>query len=61
VQIARRVCDAAPAERIYVSNVVRELCVGKEFRYEDLGAKSLKGFTDPIDVHEVLWTPGEER
>jgi len=55
VQIARRVCDAAPATRIWVSNIVRELCVGKEFRFEDLGTRDLKGFVDPITVYEVVW------
>lgn len=55
VQLARRVCDAAPAERIYVANVVRELCVGKEFAFTDVGPMSLKGFVEPMHVHEVEW------
>jgi len=55
VQVARRVCDAAPAEHIWVANVVRELCAGKEFRFVDVGAKTLKGIDDPIAVHAVSW------
>lgn len=58
VQLARRVCDAAPPERIYVANVVRELCVGKEFGFVQVGQRMLKGFADPIGVYEVEWTAG---
>jgi adenylate cyclase len=56
VQLARRVCDAAPSERIYVANVVRELCIGKEFAFTDVGPLSLKGFGEPVHVHEVEWS-----
>ena len=55
VQIARRVCDHAAGGRIYVANVVREMCVGKPFRFEDLGAAELKGFDAPVRLHEVVW------
>jgi class 3 adenylate cyclase len=56
VQLARRVCDAAPPERIWVANVVRELCIGKEFEFESVGPTPLKGFTEPTNLHEVAWT-----
>lgn len=56
VQIARRVCDAAPAEGIWVTNVVREVCIGKEFEFADMGMTPLKGFADPIQLYEVGWT-----
>jgi adenylate cyclase len=56
VQLARRVCDAAPPECIYAANVVRELCVGKEFAFEEVGQRTLKGFADPIAVYQVAWT-----
>lgn len=55
VQLARRVCDEANAGKIYVSNVVRELCLGKNFQFAGLGARDLKGFPDPVIVHEVGW------
>ena len=58
VQLARRVCDAAPAEGIWVANVVRELCLGKEFAFTALGATPLRGFADPVFLHEVVWTRG---
>jgi class 3 adenylate cyclase len=55
VQLARRVCDAAEAERIYASNVVRELCLGKSFEFQDLGDIALKGFDGPFRLHEIRW------
>ncbi len=58
VQLARRVCDAAPPERIWVANVVRELCVGKEFEFASVGATPLRGFAELATLHEVAWTKG---
>jgi class 3 adenylate cyclase len=55
VQLARRVCDHARAGSIYTANVVRELCIGKGFEFVDRGEAVLKGFADPVRVHEVLW------
>ncbi len=55
VQLARRVCDYADPERILVSNVVRELCIGKDFAFQDRGAAELKGFAEPVRVFEVDW------
>jgi class 3 adenylate cyclase len=56
VQLARRVCDAAPAERIWVANVVRELCIGKEFEFAPVGTIPLRGFAELAALHEVVWT-----
>jgi hypothetical protein len=56
VQLARRVCDAAPPERIWVANVVRDLCLGKGFEFAAVGTASLKGFAEPVALHEVAWT-----
>ena len=56
VQLARRVCDAAPPDRICVSNVVRELCLGKDFKFADMGERPLKGFPDPVRLYEVVWS-----
>ena len=56
VQVARRVCDAAPPERVYVANVVRELCAGKGFRFSEVGTQTLKGFADAVTLYELDWT-----
>lgn len=56
VQLASRLCSFAEAEQILVSNVVAELCVGKKFRFQDLGELRLKGFDFPVRAHAVAWT-----
>jgi class 3 adenylate cyclase len=55
VQLARRICDTAEPTTILTSNVVRELCIGKGFTFADRGEMALKGFDDPVRVHEVSW------
>lgn len=56
VQLARRVCDAAEGRQIFVPSVVRELCLGKDFRFKDLGERELRGFADPVRLFEVDWS-----
>lgn len=56
VQLARRVCDATEPGRICVSNVVMELCLGKDLKFADRGPATLKGFPEPVRLHEVVWT-----
>lgn len=53
VQLAARIADHADAGQIIVSNVIQELCAGKSIRFRALGTVSLKGFEDPIALHEV--------
>jgi class 3 adenylate cyclase len=55
VQMAARLCDAAGAGEIAVSVVVRELLVGKSFRFEDRGGIVLKGIPEPTQVFAVIW------
>ena len=55
-----RLCAAAQAGQILVSEVVRLLAGtrgGHEFR--PMGAMELKGLNHPVDVSEVAWTPLE--
>jgi class 3 adenylate cyclase len=56
VQLARRVCDAADGGQICVSNVVRELCLGKDIKFNDLGPATLRGFDQPVSIYEVVWS-----
>jgi class 3 adenylate cyclase len=58
VQLAARVCASADAERIYCSSAIRELARGKGFVFEDRGSLSLKGFDEPIQIHEICWQSG---
>ena len=54
VQLAARACDqAAAGMRSSRHTAVRELCVGKGFTFEARGPFELKGFEDPVPLHEV--------
>jgi len=55
VQLAARLCDAAHAGDISVSIAVRELCMGKRFRFEDRGTIPLKGLPEPAQTYAVIW------
>ena len=55
VQLASRVCDCATPGEILIANVVRELCMGKGFLFSDREEQTLRGFEDPVRLHEVVW------
>jgi len=55
VQLAARLCAAAPAGDIAVSVAIRELCMGKSFTFEDRGPIELKGFPEPTQAFAVVW------
>ena len=55
VQLAARLCAHAAPGQILVSNVVAELCLGKRLRFQSLGALTLKGFANQVNVHAVEW------
>ena len=57
VNLARRTCDAAGAGQIFTTNVVRELCLGRRFRFGDRGPPPLKGFDEPVRLFEVASQP----
>jgi class 3 adenylate cyclase len=53
VQLSARLCGVATPGGVAVSTAVRELCVGKRFSFESMGAVDLKGFAEPVPVFEV--------
>jgi class 3 adenylate cyclase len=55
VNLTRRVCDAGAATEILVSAVVRDLCAGKSFSFEDRGTARLKGFSEPTRLFKVSY------
>jgi adenylate cyclase len=55
IQLAARTCACADGSQIFASNVIRELCIGKGFVFEDRGRVPLKGFDEPIQLFEVSW------
>ena len=55
VNLAARIAAKAEGGEIMVANVVRELAAGKGFRFADRGEVALRGFEDPVRLHEVRW------
>ncbi|TAL43083.1 MAG: DUF4242 domain-containing protein [Chitinophagaceae bacterium] len=55
VQMAARICNKAESNQVLVSNIVKELCMGKTINFIDLGQTELKGFSSPVSVFEVDW------
>jgi class 3 adenylate cyclase len=56
VQLAARLCNVAAPAEIAVSLGVREMCVGKQFRFDARGDEPLKGLDEPTPVFSVFWT-----
>jgi len=53
VQLAARLCAQAEPGQILVSNVVADLCIGKNLKFFDAGECQLKGFEGPIPTRGV--------
>ena len=54
VQLSKRICDLAEPDQILISEVVKELCMGRNFQFSNLGEHNLKGFTLPVKVFVAL-------
>ena len=55
VNTAARICAEAKGGEILVSNVVRELAVGKGFSFGDAGLFDLRGLDEPVRLFRVAW------
>lgn len=55
VQMSARIVDKAQADEIFVSDVMRGLCAGKDFEFVNRGGYSMKGFDDDPILYEVVW------
>lgn len=53
VQLAARLCAQAEPSQVLVSNVVADLCMGKNLKFLDAGSCELKGFDGPIPTRAV--------
>lgn len=58
VQMAARVLSKAEGEEIAVSNLVREMCAGKNYKFSKKGEYELKGFPEPVPIFLVDWSVG---
>jgi class 3 adenylate cyclase len=58
VNTAVRICDAAPAGSVLVSDVVRQLCFGHKLSFEDRGAFALKGLDHRVRLHRLISEDG---
>lgn len=56
VNLAARICAHAAPDHILVSSSIRDLAIGKPYRFVDQGPIALKGFDEPIRLYEVGWT-----
>jgi adenylate cyclase len=55
VQLAARIVDKAASEEIFVSEIVRGICAGKDIRFASRGGYPMKGFEGDLVLYEVLW------
>ncbi len=55
IQLAARIVDKAEADQIFVSEVVRGICAGKDIVFENRGGFHMKGFDDDQILYEVVW------
>lgn len=54
VQIAARICDAAPGDSVLVSAAVRDVCDGAGLAFERRGAERLKGLAEPVELFQPV-------
>ncbi len=59
VQMAARVLSKAEGDEIAISNLVREMCVGKAYAVVKKDDYELKGFAEPIPIFLVEWDVSE--
>lgn len=55
INLTARICARSRPEQILAAPVVRDLCVGKLFTFREHGQVELKGFPEPVLLHEVDW------
>lgn len=59
VALASRLCAEAEPDQIIVPGVVRDLCMGKDFLFANLGERTPRGFDEPVRLYAVRWDAGE--
>ncbi len=59
VQMSARIVDKAQADEIFVSDIVRGICVGKDYKFINRGGYAMKGFDEDPTLYEVVWREAE--
>jgi class 3 adenylate cyclase len=57
VNLANRLCDAADADHVVVSDVVRDMGLEQGYTFDEGHERALKGFANPVPVFELLGRP----
>ena len=60
VQLSARIVDKAASDEIFVSEIVRGICAGKNYNFTNRGGYTMKGFGDDVTLFEVIWNDEEE-
>ena len=55
VQLSARIVGKAQADEIFVSEIVRGICIGKNYKFDSKGGYEMKGFDGPMTLYEVVW------
>lgn len=55
VNLSARICAHASGGQTLVSGTVRDLSIGGDIEFRNMGAIALKGFPDPVSLFEVVW------
>ncbi|HET8943201.1 MAG TPA: nickel-binding protein [Dehalococcoidia bacterium] len=55
VQMAARACSFAQPGQIIAPTIIRDLCLGKGFEFQDVGKVPLRGFDRDIRLFEIRW------
>lgn len=55
VNMAARICAHAAGGQTLASGTVRDLAIGKDIEFANVGAIGLKGFPEPVALYEIIW------
>lgn len=55
VNLTARIAAAARGTQVLVSDVVRQLVAGKGFLFTDQGEVHVRGYDEPVRLHELRW------
>ncbi len=55
VQLAARACAHAQPGQILAPSLIRDLCLGKGFEFQDIGKVPLRGFEHDVRLFEIRW------